>query len=57
MKTSIKTIEDSILAISTLQRLYIDFNIHLVVDMCIIDFNIHLVVDMCIIDFIYDYFN
>ena len=33
-----KTIENSILVIPTLQRLYIDFNIHLVVNMCIIDF-------------------
>ena len=39
-----RTIEDSVLAIPTLQRLYIDLNIHLVID-------------MHIIDFIYNYFN
>ena len=39
-----RTIEDSVLAIPALQRLYIDLNIHLVID-------------MRIIDFIYNYFN
>lgn len=39
-----RTIEDSVLAILTLQRLYIDLNIHLVID-------------IRIIDFIYNYFN